>query len=78
MNTAEPGMPPPPRVICLSPTKMAGDWPAEVAKKLADQGVDRQSAMRIADAARLAMQPSDPPRRVSLWRRIQRLFGCSD
>jgi hypothetical protein len=51
---------------------MAGDWVAEVEKKLIDQGFDRQVAAQIARIAQEEVQqlaPKGKPSRPSWWRR---------
>jgi hypothetical protein len=71
----------PPRVICLSPTEVTGDWPAEVAQKLVDQGVDPQSAARIAVEAEAEMQrrtaEARRPQSGSIWQKVMRFLGLA-
>ena len=71
----------PPRVIYLTPTEMTGDWPAEVARKLVEQGLEPQAAAQIAVDAEAEMrrraEKEQAKRGPSVWQRVLRFVGLA-
>ena len=82
MHAADQEGPPPPGIVCLSPTEMTGDWVSEVKQKLVAEGFDSPFAERLAGAVEAEMQPfaakCEAERRPSLWRRMLWFLGLSD
>jgi hypothetical protein len=80
MATSDSETPQPVRVVRVSPTEMAGDWVAEVQKKLIDQGLDPQVAAQIARVGQAELQQlagKTKTSRPSWWRRILSYLGAT-
>jgi hypothetical protein len=68
--------PRPPPVVQVSPTEIAGDWPNELRRKLAEQGLEPAAVARVAEAvARLAPSLVGDPSKLRAAARLHLLLA---
>jgi hypothetical protein len=77
MGSQGPNEPVPPPVVQVSPTELAGDWPAELRRKLAEQGLDPGAVERVTgEVARLAPALFGDPARLRAAARTHLVLGA--